>query len=138
MRPGTLRAVSTSLVPSGTLRALVLALGLALAAAPSDAAATRYGGHSYRSHSSSSYRSHSTHRSSHGGSHRSHGKTKRDPEQRRAFMRSHPCPSTGKNHGACPGYVVDHVQALKHGGADAPSNMQWQTTQAAKEKDRWE
>jgi hypothetical protein len=34
--------------------------------------------------------------------------------------------------------VIDHVQALKHGGADAPSNMQWQTTAAAKAKDKIE
>lgn len=49
-----------------------------------------------------------------------------------------PCPSTGKSSGACPGYVIDHVQPLKRGGADAPSNMQWQTKEAAKEKDKWE
>jgi hypothetical protein len=30
------------------------------------------------------------------------------------------------------------VQALKHGGADEPSNMQWQTKEAAAEKDKWE
>jgi hypothetical protein len=30
------------------------------------------------------------------------------------------------------GYVVDHKQALKHGGADTPGNMQWQTRAAAK------
>jgi hypothetical protein len=29
--------------------------------------------------------------------------------------------------GTSPGYVVDHIKALKHGGADDPSNMQWQT-----------
>ena len=40
--------------------------------------------------------------------------------------------------GSCPGYVVDHIVPLKRGGADAPGNMQWQTTGAAKEKDRWE
>jgi hypothetical protein len=34
--------------------------------------------------------------------------------------------------------VVDHVIALKRGGADAPSNMQWQTVEAAKAKDRVE
>ena len=38
----------------------------------------------------------------------------------------------------CPGFVVDPVQALKHGGADAPSNMQWQSKEAAREKDRVE
>jgi hypothetical protein len=30
------------------------------------------------------------------------------------------------------------VQALKHGGADAPGNMQWQTLAEAKAKDRIE
>jgi hypothetical protein len=53
-------------------------------------------------------------------------------------MKSHPCPSTGKTYGACPGYVVDHVVPLKRGGVDAPSNMQWQTREAAKAKDRTE
>ena len=53
-----------------------------------------------------------------------------------AFRRTHPCPATGKSYGACPGWVVDHLQALKHGGTDAPSNMQWQTRAAAKAKDR--
>jgi len=47
-------------------------------------------------------------------------------------------PATGKSTGRCSGYVVDHIQALKHGGSDSPDNMQWQTKEAAKEKDRWE
>jgi hypothetical protein len=34
--------------------------------------------------------------------------------------------------------VIDHVMPLKRGGADAPSNMQWQTIQAAKAKDKIE
>src|SRR5437870_5252678 len=67
-----------------------------------------------------------------------HGRIERSAAARDAFMRSHPCPSTGGRSGACPGYVVDHVIALKHGGADAPSNMEWQTIEAAKAKDRWE
>lgn len=49
-----------------------------------------------------------------------------------------PCPSTGATSGACPGYVIDHVTPLKRGGADAPTNMQWQTTAEAKAKDKWE
>ncbi len=64
--------------------------------------------------------------------------TKRDPAQRRAFEHTHACPSTGRTSGACPGYVVDHVQALKRSGTDVPSNMQWQTVQDAKAKDRVE
>ena len=67
-----------------------------------------------------------------------HGKIKRSPAAKAAFKKSHPCPSNGKTSGACPGYVIDHVQALKHGGADAPNNMQWQTKEAAKAKDKWE
>jgi hypothetical protein len=34
--------------------------------------------------------------------------------------------------------VIDHIIALKRGGADNPENMQWQTIQAAKAKDKWE
>jgi len=64
--------------------------------------------------------------------------TKRSPAATGAFQRSHPCPSTGKTSGACPGYVIDHITPLKRGGADSPWNMQWQTTEAAKQKDKWE
>jgi hypothetical protein len=63
---------------------------------------------------------------------------KRSRAARDAFEREHPCPSTGKRSGRCPGYVVDHVNALACGGVDAPSNMQWQTTAAAKMKDKTE
>jgi hypothetical protein len=62
----------------------------------------------------------------------------RDPRQRAAFERSHPCPATGRTRGACPGYVVDHVEPLCAGGADRPENMQWQTREAAAVKDREE
>ena len=102
------------------------------------------GGHSSGSHSSGS------HSSSTGGYHASrstravgvardgHGRIKRSAKARDDFKRAHPCPSTGGTSGSCPGYVIDHVQALKHGGADTPSNMQWQTVEAAKAKDKIE
>jgi hypothetical protein len=67
-----------------------------------------------------------------------HGKIKRSGAAKSAFERQSPCPSTGKTSGRCPGYVVDHVTALECGGADAPSNMQWQTTADAKAKDKTE
>jgi hypothetical protein len=63
--------------------------------------------------------------------HRSHA-------ARAEFERLHPCPSTRRPRGACPGWVVDHVIALKRGGPDEPRNMQWQTIKDAKSKDRWE
>ena len=67
-----------------------------------------------------------------------HGRITCSAETKHACKKSHPCPSTGKPKGACPGYVIDHIQALKHGGRDAPDNMQWQTVQKAKIKDRME
>lgn len=67
-----------------------------------------------------------------------HGRIKRSVTAKAEFKRLHPCPSTGNPKGACPGYVIDHIQALKRGGKDKPDNMQWQTTAAAKEKDKWE
>jgi hypothetical protein len=65
-------------------------------------------------------------------------KPKRSTEAKDLFKHSHPCPSTGKSRGACPGYVIDHIIPLCAGGADAPSNMQWQTAAAAKAKDATE
>ena len=62
----------------------------------------------------------------------------RSLEVKHEFQRQHPCPSTGRSTGACPGYVKDHIRALACGGPDAGSNMQWQTTAAAKAKDKWE
>lgn len=52
------------------------------------------------------------------------------------FKRQQPCPSTGLPRGPCHGYIIDHVTPLCAGGADAPSNMQWQTIPEAKAKDR--
>jgi hypothetical protein len=67
-------------------------------------------------------------RSAHPRSNRSH----RSEAAKGDFMRR-----TGHPHG-WPGHVVDHIVPLACGGADAPSNMQWQTTEEAKAKDRVE
>ena len=66
------------------------------------------------------------------------GRIKRDPKAKSEFKRTHPCPATGKSGGKCQGFVIDHVNPLKRGGADAPANMQWQSVEAAKAKDRVE
>jgi hypothetical protein len=88
-----------------------------------------------------------TPRTYYGSTHRSTTHTTRAPSINRehrsvaakdSFKRQHPCPATGKSTGACPGYVIDHTRALACGGADAPSNMQWQTVAAGKAKDKWE
>lgn len=91
------------------------------------------GSHSRSSHNSAHHESKAA-----GVPRDSKGRIERSRAARADFQRTHPCPSTGKSSGACPGYVIDHVQPLKRGGADAPSNMQWQTTQEAKIKDRTE
>jgi hypothetical protein len=68
----------------------------------------------------------------------SSGKIQRSPAAKYAFEKSNPCPSGGKPGSGCRGYVVDHVRPLECGGADDPSNMQWQTNAAAKAKDKTE
>lgn len=62
----------------------------------------------------------------------------RDPAVPREFQRINPCPSTGRTTGACPGWIKDHMIPLCIGGADAVFNMQWQTVEAARAKDRLE
>lgn len=64
--------------------------------------------------------------------------TTRSAQARAAFKKQYPCPTTGRPRGACPGWVIDHVQPLACGGPDHPANMAWQTTADAKSKDRWE
>jgi hypothetical protein len=68
----------------------------------------------------------------------SNGRIRRSSTAKHDFERMNPCPSTGRTSGGCPGYVIDHVRPLATGGADSPSNMQWQTIEAAKAKDRIE
>lgn len=60
------------------------------------------------------------------------GRIKRSSAARKAFMRK-----TGYPHGR-PGYVIDHIIPLKRGGSDTPDNMQWQTIEEAKAKDKVE
>ena len=63
------------------------------------------------------------------------GKSFRDPKVRAEFMLSHPCPSTGKTRGACPGFQVDHRWPICfHDGPDEPWNLQWLTVTAHRAK----
>jgi len=78
---------------------------------------------------SSSYRAPASGRTSYGAARRSHS-------ARSAFVRQNPCPATGKTSGRCPGYVVVHKIPLKCGGADDPSNMEWESKAAAHAKSR--
>lgn len=120
---------------------LLLLLSIAL---PSTASSGSHGTGRSRSHSSSHTRSY---RGSHHHSGRAasssirrdtHGRIRRSAAAKHSFERQHPCPSTGRSSGRCPGYVVDHVRPLECGGADAPSNMQWQTVADGKAKDKTE
>ena len=60
------------------------------------------------------------------------GRIKRSAVARKAFMKDSGYPKGRK------GYIVDHVVPLECGGMDTPANMQWQTVQEAKIKDRTE
>ena len=126
------------------LRAASLVLAFLIAASPALGRAS-HPGSSHAGHSAGS----STHASSgpsHAGKSKAapgvprdtHGRIARSTEQKDAFKKAQPCPATGKSTGSCPGYVIDHVVPLKRGGADRPENMQWQTKDAAKAKDKTE
>lgn len=62
----------------------------------------------------------------------------RSPAIRAEFMRQNPCPATGSTRGACPGYQVDHREALICGGRDELPNLQWLTVEEHKAKTRVE
>ena len=71
------------------------------------------------------------------------GSIKRSSAVLREFQRIHPCPATGLQTGACPGWQVDHVIPLSCGGLDVVENMQWmpveiKTCAGSLCKDRWE
>ena len=114
---------------------MVCTLALAPALASARGGGHSSAGHSYTEHS---YSSPHTSRAAIGVTRDAHGHIARSVHAKESFRRTHACPATRKTYGPCHGYVIDHVQALKHGGADDPSNMQWQTAQEAKQKDRWE
>jgi hypothetical protein len=107
-----------------------------LLAAPAHAAHPRGSSHgSYHSHHRAHhYRTHTGHTRSYayGVPRDEHGRIKRSPEEKRKFERE-----SGYPHGR-PGYVVDHIIPLSEGGRDDPTNMQWQTKEEAKAKDRTE
>lgn len=63
-------------------------------------------------------------------------KQPRSSAARNAFVKTQPCPATGLAKLPCHGYVIDHVVPLCAGGLDQPVNMQWQSIQDAKAKDR--
>ena len=97
----------------------------------------RYKENRSSSYSSSNYSTHTrTNRyysTSYSGVKRdSHGKIIRSESARHSFMRQN-----GYTRGR-KGYVIDHIIPLKRGGCDCPSNMQWQTKEEARRKDKWE
>src|SRR5262249_49175312 len=63
--------------------------------------------------------------------------TPKDASNVAAQLRAEFMRRSGYPHGR-KGYVVDHIVPLECGGADVPANMQWQTVQEAKIKDRTE
>ena len=91
------------------------------------------GGHS-ASHSSSHASTHSragSHSNSKPSGSRStsrhrdkNGNVERSEHAKDEFLHSHPCPSTGKPSGSCPGYVIAREDT------DDPLTMQWQAAQA--------
>lgn len=107
-------------------RALAIALAILLLGS------VAYPRQSSTSHRSSASYSHTHRRTASAAKRDRHGRIQRSQSAKRDFERQ-----TGFPHGR-PGYVVDHIVPLACGGADSPSNMQWQTIGDAKAKDRWD
>ncbi len=128
-----------------TLTAIGLILIITLSPEIGKAKSSYYSSKSSSTKTSTSYYSSHSSTSRHGGKKKASG-VKRDKKGKIArstkakddFRKRNPCPSTGRTSGACPGYVIDHITPLKRGGADDPTNMQWQTKESAKAKDKIE
>ena len=119
-----LRRAIVSSTKGLSLRNSALLLLICCLCVPLNSFANHGGGHhSYRSYRTRSHR---------------HSRYKRSTAAKNEFKREHPCPATGLSTGRCPGYVIDHVNPLECGGADAPYNMQWQTVADGKAKDKTE
>lgn len=54
------------------------------------------------------------------------------------FQKLNPCPSTGRQTGACPGWRKDHTIPLACGGPDSVSNLTWMTVEQHAAKSKWE
>lgn len=133
--------VLSMIVSMKWLGGLSLLVALSFLSVPQDGLAR--GERNHQSRENHSLRHHSFDRPAHskaapGIQRDKQGRIKRSAAARARFKRQQPCPSTGRAAGACSGYVIDHVVPLKRGGGDTPENMQWQTTEAAKRKDRIE
>jgi hypothetical protein len=116
------------------IRTTIVGLALLVLASSVSFSQRHRSGHDRHASPKSEYHVSGHHRSSSapGTTRNSYGKIKRSSSARHEFMKE-----TGYPHGR-KGYVIDHVVPLSRGGTDAPSNMQWQTKEEAKQKDKWE
>jgi len=95
------------------IRLLAFVLAAALSLVPDASATPPRSSHSRAVHAPSEHRCESCARTS-------SGRIRRITTVRRQFQRENPCPATGLQTGACPGYQVDHVIPLKRDGPNAP------------------